>query len=81
MVGSSVCALQHRCDGSVVPFSIAKTGCAGSPASFGSPVAVVGGDVAAVGLAQLLTTSPVLSKGVGFVPPALVADVGGNTGS
>ena len=60
----------------MVPFSIAVTGCAGSPASFGSTVAVVGGNIAAVGLAQLLTTSPVLSKAVGFVPPAAVAGVG-----
>ena len=51
VVGSLVCALQHRCDGNVVPFSIAATGYAGSPASFGSPVAVVDGDAAAVGLA------------------------------
>ena len=60
----------------MVPFSIAATGHAGTPASFGSPVALVGGDVAAVGLAQLLTTSPVLSKGVGFVPLASVAGMG-----
>ena len=60
----------------MLPFSIAATGSAGSMASFGSPVTVVGGDVATVGLAQLLTTSPVLSKGVGFVPPASVAAVG-----
>ena len=60
----------------MVPFSIAVTGHAGSPASFGSPVAVVGGDAAAVGLVQMLTTSPVLSKGVGFVPPASVVGMG-----
>lgn len=60
----------------MLPFSIAASGHAGSPASFGSPVAVVGGDAAAVGLAQLLITSPVLSKDVGFVPPALVVGVG-----
>ena len=63
----------------MVPFSIAATGCAGLPASFGSMVAVVGGDVAAVGLAQLLTTSLVLSKDMGFVPPASVAGVGDDT--
>ena len=57
-------------------FSIAATGYAGSPASFGSPVAVVGRDITAVGLAQLLTTLPVLSKGVGFVPLASVVGMG-----
>ena len=60
----------------MAPFSIAATGRAGTPAFFGSPVALVGGDVAAVGLAQLLTTSPVLRKGVGYVLPALVVGVG-----
>ena len=65
----------------MVPFSIAATGYAGSPASLGSPVAMVGRDVAAVGLAQLLTTSPVLSKGVGFVPPASVVGVGDEVAS
>ena len=80
-MGSLVCALQHRCDGSMMPFSIAAAGCAGSPSSFRSLVVVVGRDVAAVGLAQLLTTSPVLSKGVGFIVPALVAGVGSDMGS
>ena len=60
----------------MVLFSIAVTGHAGSPASFGSLVTVVGGDAAAVGLMQLLTSLPVLSKGVGFVPPASVVLVG-----
>ena len=62
-------------------FSIAVTGYAGSPASFGSPVAVMGGDIVAVGLAQLLTTLPVLSKGMGFVLPASMAGVSDDTSS
>ena len=60
----------------MVRFSIAATGYVGSPASFDPPVAVVGGDVLAVGLVQLLTNSPVLSKGVGLVPPASVVGMG-----
>ena len=65
----------------MVPLSIVLTGYAGLHASFGSPVAVLGGDVTAVGLTRLFTTLPVLSTGVGFVPPASVVGVGKDKGS